>query len=72
MGPLGLSIDVEFLFAPRGAIDGDADASFLNLLPSPEWVKLEGRCIYLCFIQVCTSQHVVSLVWAFHTSPFQK
>lgn len=47
MGPLGISRDVEFLLAPRGAaaVDEDAGASFLSLLPSPGWMKLEGRCM---------------------------
>lgn len=43
-GPRGISIAVQFLLAPRGtaAVDGDADASFLSLLPSPGWMKLEA------------------------------
>lgn len=52
MGSLGISRDVGFLLALWAAVDGDAGTSFLNLLLSPGWMKLEGRYIYLCFIQV--------------------
>lgn len=65
IAPLGISIDAQFLLAPSdtAAGDGDAGTSFLSLLPSLGWMKLEGRWqLSPLYPGLCASHHAVSLI----------